>query len=143
MKWKLVGVAGCLTHNYIVYAIMLKILKYKSVNIEFGSQISRPSGPRMFCYAYNIVWISLCWRRVPGVRVLASVSCLPVHWQTGRIFSHATQPPVVLSTCKNKHNRDAPQAQTHPKYMVSITEHSQFRWPGYFWTKFNISTFIF
>ena len=26
----------------------------------------------MFCYAYLIVWIGLCLRSVPGVRVLAS-----------------------------------------------------------------------
>ena len=46
----------------------------------------------MFCYAYHIVWIGLCLRSVPGVRVLSSAvddwllcrvgefaSCLPVH----------------------------------------------------------------
>ena len=46
----------------------------------------------MFCYAYHVVWIGLCLRSVPGVRVLASAvddwllcrvgefaSCLPVH----------------------------------------------------------------
>ena len=34
---------------------MLKLLKYKNINIEFCSQITRPSGLRMFCYAYQIL----------------------------------------------------------------------------------------
>ena len=71
---------------------MLKVLKYKNINIEFCSQITRPSGLQMFCYAYRIVWIGLCLRSVPDVRVLASAvddwllchvgefaSCFPVH----------------------------------------------------------------
>ena len=41
--------------------------------------------------AYHIVWIGLCLRSVPGVRVLAS---------------------------KNTHTRDAPQAQTDPNNMI-------------------------
>jgi hypothetical protein len=46
--------------------------------------------------AYHIVWIGLCLRSVPGVRVLASAA-----------------DGVVHSTSTNTHTRDAPQAQTY------------------------------
>ena len=46
--------------------------------------------------AYHIVWIGLCLRSVPGVRVL----------------------PVVHSTSKNTHTWDAPQAQIDPNNMI-------------------------
>ena len=49
--------------------------------------------------AYHIVWIGLCLRSVPGVRVLASAV-------------------VVHSTSKNTHTRDVPQAQTDPNNMI-------------------------
>ena len=49
--------------------------------------------------AYHIVWIGLCLRSVPGVRVL--VSAVDVH-----------------STSKNTHTWNAPQAQTYPNNMI-------------------------
>ena len=48
--------------------------------------------------AYHIVWIGLCLRSAPGVRVLASA--------------------VDDSTSKNTHTRDAPQAQTGPNNTI-------------------------
>jgi ribosomal protein S12 methylthiotransferase accessory factor YcaO len=48
--------------------------------------------------AYHIVWIGLCLRSVPGVRVLASA--------------------VDHSTSKNTHTWKAPQAQPYPKNMI-------------------------
>ena len=52
-------------------------------------------GKRGGVAAYHIVWIGLCLRSVPGVRVLAS---------------------AVDS--KNTHTHDAPQAQTDPNNMI-------------------------
>ena len=47
--------------------------------------------------AYHIVWIGLCLRSVPGVRVLAS---------------------AVDDSSKNTHTWDAPQSQTDPYNMI-------------------------
>ena len=47
--------------------------------------------------SYLIVWIGLCLRSVPGMRVLAS---------------------AVDSTSKNTHTRDAPQAHTDPNNKI-------------------------
>jgi hypothetical protein len=57
--------------------------------------------------AYHIVWIGLCLRSFPGVRVLASASAVD--------DVHST------STSKNTHTRDAPQAQTDPNNMNTHT----------------------
>ena len=119
---------------------MIKLLKYKNTNIEFCAQITRPPGLRMFCYAYHIVWISLCLRSVAGVRVLASVvddwllcrvgefaSCLPVHrggWCRlsvvplsgccfGGIFGN-TNPLYALANTKKILPRD--RRTSHPQH---------------------------